>query len=108
MQEESLKMIIFSGDLFLTVVNDVRDYAKLETGNIDIEIRRRELQETLNAVVHSIEPKAQGKQLTLRTHYDVVLPEYVNTDSRRLQQILFNLWVMLSNLVTRGVTSSLE
>jgi signal transduction histidine kinase len=51
MQEESLMMIISGGDLLLTVVNDVLDYAKLETGNVEIEIQRRNLQETLNAVM---------------------------------------------------------
>jgi signal transduction histidine kinase/ActR/RegA family two-component response regulator len=101
MQEESLKMIVSSGDLLLTVVNDVLDYSKLVTGNVEIEIQRRNLQETLNAVVYSIMARAQGKQLTVRTHYDVMLPEHVNTDSRRLQQILFNL---LGNAIKFSVT----
>jgi signal transduction histidine kinase/CheY-like chemotaxis protein len=91
MQAESLNMIVNSGDLLLTVVNDVLDYSKLESGNVEIEIRKSNLQETLNSFVHSIETKAQAKQLTFRTYYDTALPEFVTTDSRRLQQILYNL-----------------
>jgi signal transduction histidine kinase/CheY-like chemotaxis protein len=91
MQAESLTMIVNSGDLLLTVVNDVLDYSKLESGNVEIEIRRSNLQETLNSFVHSIETKAQAKQLTVRTFYDTALPEFVTTDSRRLQQIMYNL-----------------
>lgn len=91
MQAESLNMIVNSGDLLLTVVNDVLDYSKLESGNVEIEIRQSNLQETLNSFVHSIETKAQDKQLTVRTFYDTALPEFVTTDSRRLQQIMYNL-----------------
>ena len=91
MQQESLRMIVNSGDLLLTVVNDVLDYAKLETGNVDIEIQRSNLQETLNSIVHSIQTRAQAKNVTFHTFYDVSVPKFVNTDSRRLQQILFNL-----------------
>lgn len=32
MQKECMQMIVASGDLLLTVVNDVLDYSKLETG----------------------------------------------------------------------------
>ena len=91
MQHESLNMIISSGDLLLTVVNDVLDYAKLETGNVDIEIQRSNLQETLNSIVHSIQTKADDNNVKFRTYYDATIPEYIRTDSRRLQQILFNL-----------------
>jgi signal transduction histidine kinase len=91
LQAESINMIVNSGDLLLTVVNDVLDYSKLESGNVEIEIRQSNLQETLNSFVHSIEAKAQVKQLTVRTFYDTALPEFVTTDSRRLQQIMYNL-----------------
>ena len=91
MQQESLSMIVSSGDLLLTVVNDVLDFAKLETGNVDIEIQRSNLQETLNSIVHSIQTRAEAKNVTFCTFYDLSVPKFVQTDSRRLQQILFNL-----------------
>uniref|UniRef100_A0A7S2YGA6 Histidine kinase n=1 Tax=Entomoneis paludosa TaxID=265537 RepID=A0A7S2YGA6_9STRA len=91
MQEEAVRMIVSSGDLLLTVVNDVLDYSKLESGNVEIEIQRASLQETLNALVHSISMKAQSKNISLRTLFDIILPEFLRTDSRRVQQILYNL-----------------
>lgn len=91
MQEESMRMIVASGELLVTVVNDVLDYSKLESGHVDVEIQRSNLQETLNSIVHSIDMKATAKDIKLRTFYDPLLPEYVMTDSRRIQQILFNL-----------------
>jgi len=91
MQNDSLKMITGSGNLLLSVVNDVLDFSKLASGNVEIDLKRSNLQETLDATVHSIDMKAQTQFLTLRTIYDPALPEYVTADSHRLQQVLFNL-----------------
>jgi signal transduction histidine kinase/CheY-like chemotaxis protein len=91
MQTESVKMIVNSGNLLLAVVNDVLDYSKLETGSVDIEVGQSNLQEILQSVVHSIEMKAQPKGLRVKTSYDCLLPEFLTTDGRRLQQILYNL-----------------
>ena len=102
LQQESLNMIISSGDLLLTVVNDVLDYAKLETGNVDIEIKRSNLQETLNSIVPSIQTKADDQHISFRTYYDATIPEYIFTDSRRLQQILYNL---LGNAIKFSATT---
>lgn len=84
-------MIVKSGELLATVVNDVLDYSKLESGNVEIDIQRSNLQETLHAVVHSISMKAKSKNIALRTKLDPLLPEFIRTDGRRLQQVLFNL-----------------
>lgn len=114
-QEESIRMIVTSGDLLLTVVNDVLDYSKLESGNVDIEIKPTSLQQVLHAVVHSIQMKIQEKEsmgssakkegvgssmsapsttaagVTITTEFDMNLPDMVQIDGRRLQQILYNL-----------------
>ena len=92
MQTESMKMIVASGELLLAIVNDVLDYSKLETKHeVDVNISHCSLQECINAVLHSIQMKAGSQNLTLRSNLDVTLPEFVHTDSRRLQQILYNL-----------------
>lgn len=84
MQDESMRMIVSSGELLLTVVNDVLDYSKLESGNVQIEIREASLQETLNSVVHSIATKALPKHLSIKTRFAPELPALVHMDSRRL------------------------
>lgn len=99
MQEESVKMIVTSGQLLSTCVDDVLDFSKLEAGKVEVVIREINLQETLNSVVHSIETKCLSKGLRLCTNFDdPTIPEMVTTDSRRLQQILFNLLVSLNEI----------
>jgi len=78
-------MIVNSGELLVTVVNDVLDYSKLESGNVDIEMSRTNLQEALESTVHSIATKAQTKNINLKTVYDYKLPKYIECDERRLQ-----------------------
>jgi signal transduction histidine kinase/CheY-like chemotaxis protein len=90
-QEDSLGMIVTSGDLLLTVVNDVLDYSKLESGNVDIDIKKSNFQAALDAVVHAIAQKSSENDVKVKTYYDNAIPEFIDTDSRRLQQILYNL-----------------
>jgi len=91
MQEESIQMITSSGDLLLAVVDDVLDYSRLESGNVQIEIKNTSLQEALDSVVRSMATRAHANDISLRTFYDVALPERFYTDARRLQQIMYNL-----------------
>ena len=90
-QRDSLQMIITSGELLLAVVNDVLDYSKLESGNVEVHVTETRLQTTLDAVVHSISQPATDKQVSLTAHYGAEVPSIIATDSRRLQQILYNL-----------------
>jgi signal transduction histidine kinase len=91
MQEESVQMIVSSGELLLAVVNDVLDYSKLETRKVDLVLTKSSLQEILSPVLHSIQMKGMDQNLSLLSMLDTNLPEFIETDSRRLQQILFNL-----------------
>ncbi|CAB9508418.1 Hybrid signal transduction histidine kinase J [Seminavis robusta] len=91
MHSDSIQMINTSGDLLKAVVDDVLDYAKLESGSFEVDIKDINLQHTLSSVAHSISQKIQDKNVRLRKHYSPLLPETFTTDSRRLQQVLFNL-----------------
>ena len=91
MQRESLEMMVMSGDLLMAVVNDCLDYSKLESGNVDIDISRTNLQEMLDSVVWPMQTKARNRDIAVDTTYDVSLPLTMQTDSRRVQQVLYNL-----------------
>jgi hypothetical protein len=91
MHADSIQMINTSGELLKAVVDDVLDYAKLESGSFEVDIKEANLQSTLNSVVHSMSEKVREKNVRLRLDYSPFLPEIVETDSRRLQQVLFNL-----------------
>jgi len=91
MQLESLQMINASGDLLLSVVNDVLDFSSLESGDVEIDVQRTSIQNALDSVVFSMRAKAELQTVTLQTLYGLDVPEFMDTDTRRLQQILYNL-----------------
>jgi signal transduction histidine kinase/CheY-like chemotaxis protein len=115
---ESIEMITESGDLLLAVVDDVLDYSKLASGNVEIEIGPTNIRRTVRPVVESIRMKAaagstaattetnttdmppsKADGLELRVDISDAIPSYVDIDGRRLQQILYNL---LGNAVKFG------
>lgn len=91
LQEDTMQMIIESGDLLVAIINDVLDYSKLETGAFELEIRKGDLEQTLSSIVLSIESRAKSRGQSVRQHYSASVPRYVHMDSRRIQQILYNL-----------------
>ena len=90
-QSDSMRMIVSSGELLSAIVNDVLDYSKLISGNVDVDVQPTDLQRTIDPVVCSIDVKASELNSKLRTYYDPLVPTVVDTDGRRLQQILYNL-----------------
>jgi CheY-like chemotaxis protein len=90
LQQEAVEMVVSSGDLLLSIINDVLDYSKLETEKVNVHVQRTNLQDTITLVLTSIKSKAHPTQ-SIRSSFDIDIPELVHTDSRRLQQILFNL-----------------
>jgi len=91
MHTDSIRMINTSGELLRAVVDDVLDYAKLESGSFEVDIKSTKLQDTVDSVLYSISQKFKEKNVRLRPHFTPTVPEYLETDNRRLQQVLFNL-----------------
>lgn len=88
---DSVQMIHSSAELLHAVVDDVLDYSKLESGIFDVDIQPTNLQETLSGVVHVMQEKAAQKSIDIVPTFGPTLPQVVNTDPRRLQQIMYNL-----------------
>ena len=97
-QLDLVKMIVSSGNLLRQVVDDVLDFSKLISGNAEIDIKRTDLQVLINNIATSMKlsPITERKHISIQTFSDPNVPQYVETDERRLQQILYNL---LSNAV---------
>lgn len=105
MQEESMKMILASGDLLLAIVNDVLDYAKLETDHVELNVMKSDLQEMLQSILYSIEIKAKERGQSIRAIYDPYLPVFINTDIRRIQQSEFRLPTEHDKKILHGQSS---
>lgn len=108
-QKENLNVLKFSADNLLKLINDVLDFTKIETGNIDLEKANVDLRDTLQSIIGSLQYKITEKNIYLNAKIDPAVPAIVVGDSTRLSQILLNL---TSNAIkfteTGGVTIELK
>lgn len=89
-QLENLDILKFSAENLLTLINDVLDYAKIDTGNIQLEKEKISLREIVHGVISSMHYKT-GAHLYLKESVDEAVPNSVLGDKTRLTQILLNL-----------------
>lgn len=75
----------------LGLINDLLDQAQMEAGKLTIHIAPLKPAELLEAMHGLLDKTASDKRLRLTSEIDDDLPEILNGDSARLQQILVNL-----------------
>ncbi|HET6895789.1 MAG TPA: ATP-binding protein [Candidatus Baltobacteraceae bacterium] len=89
-QERQLSIVDSSARHLLSLINDILDVAKIESGKVSVNPEPVALQETVREVAQSLQAMAHEKRL----HFEIDLPEQTVvavTDKRALQQILLNL-----------------
>jgi len=90
-QKENLDILQFSAENLMTLINDVLDFTKIETGNIELEKAEVNLREMIHRVVNSMQYRANENNIYLKETVDESLPQFVIADSARLVQVLLNL-----------------
>ena len=85
-----------SGEHLLTILNEILDLAKVESGQMEVHLEKFGLNRLLDDLNHLFHPSAQAKQLSLTLKTDDHLPEFIQGDQQKIRQVLNNL---LSNAV---------
>lgn len=89
-QQRQLTTIQTSARHLLSLINDLLDLAKIESGKVEIDFEPVVIQSVIEEVTSALRPQAESKGL----HLDVTMSErdvVVLTDRRALSQILLNL-----------------
>ena len=94
--EEYLKKIMTSGNHLLSLINDILDMSRIESGKIHLEEKACHLPDILQGVRNIVEADVHAKQLELYIDTVDVIDEEIYCDKLRLNQVLLNL---LSNSV---------
>tara|TARA_R110001592_G_scaffold63585_11_gene194931 strand:+ start:19664 stop:22729 length:3066 start_codon:yes stop_codon:yes gene_type:complete len=89
--QEHLRAIESCGKHLLTLINDVLDLAKIESGNIDIVCRPNKLDDIVSNVSDIVAHRAKSKGLEFVVDLDPNLPVQVQVDEVKLRQVLVNL-----------------
>eukprot|EP01037_Dinobryon_pediforme_P008430 gene8430-8518_t len=90
-QEEYLKLLKFSADNLMVIINDILNLSKIEEGMVNLELIDFNLKELLENIYAINRQVISSKNIDLRLNYDKKLPSFVKGDSVRLGQIITNL-----------------
>lgn len=95
-QRDYVESIATSGQLLLAVINDILDFSKIEAGKITLQEEPVRLRELILQIKRMFEPLAVRKNLHTQIAVADNVPELVQGDFHRIEQILVNL---LSNAI---------
>jgi CheY-like chemotaxis protein/HAMP domain-containing protein len=90
-QVEFAKTIHGAGSDLLTLINDILDLSKIESGTVTLDVSEYRFQNLRHYVERTFRHMAEAKRITFSVELDEDLPAAVMTDTTRLQQILKNL-----------------
>ena len=108
-QVESAEIIYKSGHDLLVLINEVLDLSKIEAGKMSINIEKVYLKNFTDDLIRDFRHQAEQKGLKLVYKLNTNLPEYIHTDSQRLNQIIKNLISNAIKFTEKGsVTLSID
>ena len=95
-QVESAEIIYKSGHDLLILINEVLDLSKIEAGKMSVNVENVTIKNFTSELLQNFKHLAEQKGLLLSCELAENIPEFITTDSQRLNQILKNL---LSNAI---------
>ncbi len=94
-----------SGTDLLSLINDILDLSKIESGTVSVEPNDLKLDDIRDYVTRNFRHVADGKGLEFNVDLNADLPGIVTTDVKRLQQVLKNLLSNALKFTERGKVS---
>ena len=101
---QDLERINHAGSYLLSLVNNILDLSKIETGKVEVLPDTFEVEEFLESLRWLSEPLVQQQRNQLRLEVDEGLGS-VHTDQLKLKQVLFNLLSNASKFTKDGTIS---
>jgi len=90
-QLEYLNIIRRSGNSLLELINNILDYSKIESRNIELEETQFKLEQIIGEVLEMVMVKAREKSISVDYEVRGQMPEVLIGDPHRIRQIFLNL-----------------
>lgn len=90
-QQGLTETIRTSSEGLLAIINDILDFAKIESGKMEPAEHSLDVRECVEAVVELLRIKAEEKKLALQVEIAECVPRRIVSDANWLRQILVNL-----------------
>src|SRR5690606_2386485 len=101
-QTEFAKTIHASGNDLLTLINDILDLSKIESGTVVVDAGELRFDDFAGYVERTFRHVGESKNLDFDVSFDPHLPRTMFTDAKRLQQIIKNLLSNAFKFTTQG------
>jgi signal transduction histidine kinase/CheY-like chemotaxis protein len=101
-QRDYLDTVDNSARSLLHLLNEILDFAKIESGRLELERVGFSLRDVVQAVDRTVRVLAHGKPIALAQEIHPALPDALSGDPARLRQILLNLHSNAVKFTERG------
>ncbi len=101
-QVEFARTIHGAGTDLLNLISDILDLSKIESGTVTVDAEEIAFANLLDMVARPFRHEAETRQLSFEVSLDPNLGRSINTDSKRLQQVLKNLLSNAFKFTTEG------
>jgi len=90
-QKDYARTIHKSATNLLTIIDDILDLSKIESGKLDITLTRFNVIDIIEDVIDLLAPIAYEKNIELIYNIDPGVPHFIESDPVRVRQVLLNL-----------------
>jgi PAS domain S-box-containing protein len=104
-QRDFANQVARSGEQMLSIINDVLDLSKIETGHLELDVGDFDLHDTITETCSVAAGQARVKGLRLDVVIDPDVPRRRRGDGRRLRQIVLNLVANAVKFTAAGTVS---
>jgi CheY-like chemotaxis protein/nitrogen-specific signal transduction histidine kinase len=105
LEQKSYAMAVdSSGRTLLSIIDEILDVSKIESGRVDLEDRPFEILPLIEGVAELLAPRAHVKGIAIASHIGAGVPQRVTGDELRLRQVLLT----TRGGVTIGVTGETD
>jgi PAS domain S-box-containing protein len=106
---ENIRIISRSGEQLLTLINDILEMSRIESGRVELHEEPFDLHQFIAELVDVFTLRAEKKGLSFRVKQAKHLPTYVCADEGKLRQVLSNLITNAMKFTEKGhVTFSVD
>ncbi len=90
-QTELVRLLTRSARSMIALVNDILDLSRIQAGVVKINLHPVSLRDILSHVESLMRPRAEEKNLAFSIHHSRSIPQLVEGDALRIEQVLTNL-----------------
>ncbi|MBL8938870.1 MAG: response regulator [Archangium sp.] len=101
-QQEQVALIRRSGQAMVSIIDELLDYARLESGRLETSAAPFQVRQVVADVVGLNGPRAQSKGLSLTAQVDDGVPSWLAGDALRVRQVTQNLVNNAVKFTSRG------